>query len=325
MTDFIFETKKGHKIKYYRGGQGDKTYVLIHAQGTSSKSYFSIAKKLGQKAQVLLLDCYGHGGSDKEKSLYSLACIGDDFFELFSTLQLSNINLVGHSSGGLIAAYIESKYHCCQELFLEDPPFFSSWGGRRFKTYNYVDLSSVCHDYLEEDKKEDFVTYYFEHQYAWNFFPEKSREKLRGKMVENAKKFRKKHPDRDLQVSFWPKDALEGFKGMNDYDPYFGLTFYDNSFHQDIDYEELLGNIKCPTTFLKAQTKTDPETGLLMAALSEEDLNHVARLVKNLEIVRCRCGHAIHVEKKRQFLAALDHREYREVDLKALLSGRNNQ
>lgn len=39
--------------------------------------------------------------------------------------------LLGHSSGGLIAAYAASHTALCSCLILEDPPFFSSQGERR--------------------------------------------------------------------------------------------------------------------------------------------------------------------------------------------------
>lgn len=124
-----------------------------------------------------------------------------------------NVFLLGHSSGGLIAAYVASHADLCEYLLLEDPPFFASQGEGRRKTFNYVDLSTICHSYLSQTAPGDFVLYYFSNQYAWNFFPEKSRDKVRGKLVALAAKNREKHPEGDLKVPFWPKSALSGFSG----------------------------------------------------------------------------------------------------------------
>lgn len=55
---------------------------------------------------------------------------------------------------------------------------------------------------------------------------------------------------------------------------------------------------------MKAQTNIS-ESGILMAALSEEDLNRVSALVADLQIVRFDCGHGIHVEKPKEFIACL--------------------
>jgi len=97
-------------------------------------------------------------------------------------------------------------------------------------------------------------------------------------MIKMAAKYRAKHPDRDLKVPFWPKAALSGFQGMDHYDPLFGETFYNDSFHCGIAHEDILRNIKCQTLFMKAQTNIN-EDGILMAALSEEDLKKVTELI----------------------------------------------
>ena len=57
--------------------------------------------------------------------------------------------------------------------------------------------------------------------------------------------------------------------------------------------------------FLKAETNFSPD-GILFCALSEEDLAEVERLVKNIRVVRFDCGHAIHIEKKKEFLRAVE-------------------
>lgn len=107
-----------------------------------------------------------------------------------------------------------------------------------------------------------------------------------------------------MKVLFWPKSALSGFRGMNQYDPLFGEAFFNDSFHSGIPHEELLRNIKCKTLFLKARTSIEQDH-ILMAALSEEDLNQVAELVADFQIVRFDCGHGIHVEKPKEFIQCL--------------------
>ena len=69
--------------------------------------------------------------------------------------------ILGHSASELIASYVASKTPTCLGLILEDPPLFSCQDERRF---NYLDLSTVCHSYIEEKTKEDFVVYYFKNQ-----------------------------------------------------------------------------------------------------------------------------------------------------------------
>lgn len=155
-----------------------------------------------------------------------------------------------------------------------------------------------------QEKESDFVLYYFCNQYAWNFFPDESREKVRRKLTEFASSYRKKNPLKDLKVPFWPKAALAGFQGMNNYDPLFGETFYDDTFHCGISHENLLKKIKCETVFMKAKTNID-SSGILQAALNEDDVKKVGEMIKDCKIVRFKCGHGIHIEKPKEFIKCI--------------------
>ena len=287
-------------LHYYEAGEG-KPLVLLHAQGTDSTSFGSVIPKLAKQYHVYTVDCFGHGKSLHNPKLYTLKACADAVSDFIREVVKEKCTILGHSSGGLIAAQIAAETNLCESLILEDPPFFSCEGDRRFSTFNYVDLSTVCHCFLQSGET-DFPLYYFENQYAWNFFPEKSRENVREKLTASARKFRTNHPDKNLKVPFWPKYALAGFVGMNNYDPRFGEAFYTNSFNDGLSHAEILKKISCETIFLKAKSAED--NGILMCALSEEDLAEVVRLTL-CSVVRFDCGHGIHIEKKRDFLKVL--------------------
>ena len=301
MNSRIYETSTGVKLRYYKlGSQGPKL-VMIHAQGTSSATFEDNANMFSRAMQVYLIDCPGHGGSSKNPSLYTLSNCGDAILELITREIGGPIALLGHSSGGLIAAYIASKSVLCARLMLEDVPLFSCTDSNRKSMYNYVDLSTVCHNYIETESADDFVMYYFKNQYAWTLFPDKTREKTKRKLVANAEKYRIKHPYDDLKVMFWPS---ESFIGMNDYDPRFGEAFYTNSFNDGVDYEDLLKNIKCRTLFMKAKTETNKD-GIIQGALTDAHLNHVIECVPRIEVQNFRCGHVIHVDRSGDFNRAV--------------------
>ena len=258
-------------LNYYEIKNDKPKLLLLHAQGTDSLSFMNVIGKLSKYFHIYLVDCYGHGKSSNNRKKYNLIDIGNDIIKFVEEVIKDNVTVLGHSSGGLIACYIASSSNCCSNLILEDAPLFSSNGEKRFNYYNYKDLSTVCHKYINQDKENDFVYYYFINQYCWKFFPEDSREKIRNKLGEFALKYREKHPDKNLKVPFWPKKFLEGFKGLNNYDPYFGEAFYNDSFNADMNYNELLSNIKCNTLFMKANT-TIADDGLVQGALTDEDL-----------------------------------------------------
>ncbi|MDE6627442.1 MAG: alpha/beta hydrolase [Lachnospiraceae bacterium] len=293
--------KQGIELHYYEIKNDLQPLVLIHAQGVDAASFTNVWTQLSKKYHVYSIDCYGHGKSLHNAEQYNLTDISNAMIRFIEEVIKEKVFLLGHSSGGLIAAYIASNTELCKYLILEDPPFFSSQGEKRKNSFNYIDLSTVCHNFINQSEKKDFVLYYFSNQYAWNFFPEKSREKIKGKMIAMAAKYRRKHPDRNLKVMFWPKVALSSYQGMNHYDPLFGETFFDDSFHCGILHEEILKNIRCKTVFMKAQTKIS-EDGILMAALSEEDLERVSELIADCQIVRFDCGHGIHIEKPKEFI-----------------------
>lgn len=292
-------------FNYYEIKNDKPVLILLHAQGTNSLSFEKCFKPLSKKYHLYLIDCYGHGKSSKVHEKYNLKSIGDDMLKFINSEINSEFSILGHSSGGLIAAYIAAHSNKCNYLILEDAPLFSSCGNERLNTFNYLDLSTVCNNFIKQKEEKDFITYYFINQYCWNFFPDDSREKIKSKLSLYAKRYRIKHPDKRLKVPFWPSKFLEVFKGMNDYDPYFGLSFYNDQFNEDIDYESLLSNIKCKTLFMKANTIISKE-GVIQGALTDEHLNKVKKLIKNIEIVYFDCGHGIHAEKRKQFLNCLN-------------------
>lgn len=97
---------------------------------------------------------------------------------------------------------------------------------------------------------------------------------------------------------------MESFNSLNDYDPYFGESFYNDSFNENIDYVELLSNIKCNTLFMKANT-TIGKDGLVQGALTDEDLEQVKKLITNLRIEYFDCGHGIHTSKPKEFVKCI--------------------
>ncbi len=292
------------KLKYYEIENNKKPLVLIHAQGIDGKTYEKVAKKLSKHFHIYSVDCYGHGGSLHNPAEYNIKSIGNAIINFIENYIRCRIWLLGHSSGGLIAAYIASESNLCEKLILEDPPFFASQGDRRKNTFNFIDLSTICHTYNSQREQSDFVLYYFCNQYAWNFFPEKSRDNLKGKLIKMAFDYRRKHPTKDLKVPFWPKAALAGFQGMNNYDPSFGEAFYNDTFHSGIPHEDILKKIKCKTVFMKAKTDYSHD-GILQAALSEDDADKVVALIENCRMIRFNCGHGIHIEKPKEFVKCL--------------------
>ena len=299
-----YKTHDNNIINYYGTDSNNHILLIIHAQSANSSSYSSVIKKLSKKFHLIIIDCYGHGKSSHNKEKYNIISQGDDLIEFIQYKTAEKISILGHSSGGLIACYIASKSDLCNNLILEDPPLFSSVGEKRFNYYNYNDLSTICHNFINQEEEEDFVYYYVMNQYMWNFFPENPRKKIREKSGKSARKYRKEHPDKPLKIRFWPKKFLEAFNGMEQYDSYFGENFYNDTFNCNIDYSKLLSEINCKTLFMKANTKI-ADDGIIMGALTDENLQQVTALIKNIRVEYFNCGHGIHNEKKKEFVKSV--------------------
>ncbi len=104
----IEENEKGIRLKYYEIENSFQPLVLIHAQGVDATSFDHAWAKLAKKYHVYAVDCYGHGGSLHDAAQYNVVDIGKAVTRFIDDVVKEKVFLLGHSSGGLIAAYIAS-------------------------------------------------------------------------------------------------------------------------------------------------------------------------------------------------------------------------
>ena len=83
MNPNKYTTSGGVQLQYYTAGTTGPKLVMIHAQGTSSKSFEDVAESMSRKMQVYLIDCPGHGDlpdipSREEKGVNGVAVYGED-------------------------------------------------------------------------------------------------------------------------------------------------------------------------------------------------------------------------------------------------------
>ncbi len=132
MAEKLFSLH-GVELKYYEIENDLPPLVFIHAQGVDGKSFLAVAEKLSHYFHIYSVDCYGHGGSLHDKTKYDIVSIADAMISFIENVVGTRTCLLGHSSGGLIAAYVASQTELCERLILEDPPFFASQGDRRVR------------------------------------------------------------------------------------------------------------------------------------------------------------------------------------------------
>lgn len=90
---------------------GEKVFLFIHGWPLNHKQFeyqFNILPALGYRC--IGIDWRGFGQSDKPFHGYNYNRLADDLYIIIRSLQLQNITLVGHSTGGGIAVRYLSRY-----------------------------------------------------------------------------------------------------------------------------------------------------------------------------------------------------------------------
>jgi len=93
----------GVHVQYRVYGKGDIALVLIHGWSCDSNYWREQVPVLKQKYTVVTVDLAGHGGTDGNRSEWSIARFGQDVATAVGTVPNQRIVLVGHSMGGPVA------------------------------------------------------------------------------------------------------------------------------------------------------------------------------------------------------------------------------
>jgi len=300
FTEKQIKLKDGTRINYGEGPNNGKTpLLLIHGQGMTWEDYAKVLPELSKHYHVYAVDCHGHGESDWNSEKYSAKAMAEDFIEFIDVVIGEKAVVSGHSSGGMIAAWM-AAYAPDRVLgtVIEDSPFFSTEPGRREKTYVWVYGFQLYEDFKHQKEETDYLKYSLERSYWRKLFG----DFLWNKFTKDAVAYYKKHPNEPVHLKYLPPQINRLFESATyPYDHRFGETFYDNSWFKDYDQAEVLSSIKSPTVFIKATTNYDGD--LLIAALSDEDADRVISLLENGKRIDVDSpGHDIHYDKPKEFI-----------------------
>lgn len=292
----------GSIISYGEGPSNGPALLLIHGQTVAWEDYDKVLPELSKFFHVYAVDCYGHGESSHEVSLYSCKANGEAFIWFMNNVIKENCYLSGHSSGGILAAWIAANApEQISGLVLEDPPLFRVTPEEIQEdkgAFAWYDAYTVTHNYISQKDETDFSLYYLEYSYLLSLFGG-----LQDKIVQSAVKFRQENPDHPIQIAWIPHAWLRTLLYMDNYDPKFGNAFYDGSWMKDIDQDNMLKNIICPVIYLKANTQYGKD-GVLYAANTDDDANKVQSLISSCERIGIKSGHDIHLENPDIFISA---------------------
>jgi 3-oxoadipate enol-lactonase len=121
------ETTDGVNIHYAINGRGPARAALIHSLALDHTFWTPVAERLAEDAEVLVLDCRGHGASDKPPGPYSAALFADDLAAVMTAAGWDQAVVAGCSLGGCVAlAFAVRHAERCAGLGLFDT---TAWYG----------------------------------------------------------------------------------------------------------------------------------------------------------------------------------------------------
>lgn len=275
---------------------GKQALLLIHGQTGAWQDYSTVLAQLAENFHVFAVDCHGHGKSQKNPEKYKAKEIGKDLTWFIDAVIGSSAVVSGHSSGGLIAAWLAANSpKSVSSVVLEDPPFFSTEPAERWeKSFAYLDAYEPMHRFLNQTEETDWTVFYLKNS-LW--------KKFMGKLIAYGEKYRKKHPHKPLYYFFLPQSINRMFYFMQEYDLCFGETFYNLSWFEDYDQVDVVSKITCPAVLIHTKSFIDKD-GILIGAMSKDDASRANSLIPSSELIYIDSGHNFHVEKPKEFLKA---------------------
>ena len=287
----------GTVLNYAEGPDNGPNLLLIHGQSMQWEDYSTVLPGLADHYHVYAIDCHGHGESSHDPSKYTGVAMGQDFVWFIKNVIGGPCVVSGHSSGGLLAAWIAAN--APEEVLgvvLEDPPFFSVEPDEMQNTFVWRENFETVHRFKNQTAENDYVVYYMENSYMWGMFGN-----LRDRLAASTRNYRAEHPGQPLKLWYVPYKWMHGTLYLDDFDLNFSETFYTGSWFKGFDQAETLTKIKCPSVYIKAATQYGKD-GVLYAANSDEDDEGVHRLIKGNEKITIKSGHDIHFEHPDEFV-----------------------
>jgi len=96
-------------IYYQEFGNGEPL-ILIAGLASDSQSWLPVVVGLSKKFRVIIFDNRGVGRSPKDNNNITIGKMADDCAKLIAHLNLSSVNILGHSIGGMIAMELAIRY-----------------------------------------------------------------------------------------------------------------------------------------------------------------------------------------------------------------------
>ena len=114
------------KLAYDDSGETDLSpIVFLHGLSSARTTWARITPSVEGRNRILTIDHRGHGESSRAPDTYVLDRYGDDAIAFCEEIVGKPAVLVGHSLGGVVAAYVAGQRpDLVRAVLLEDPPLY---------------------------------------------------------------------------------------------------------------------------------------------------------------------------------------------------------
>jgi pimeloyl-ACP methyl ester carboxylesterase len=246
------------------GAPANPALLLIPGQSESWWGYERAMKLLSDRYQVYAVDLRGQGRSTWTPGRYSLDLFGADLVRFIDRVIGRPVVVSGLSSGGVIAAWLSAFAAPGQvrAAAYEDPPLFTS------ETNPAVGQSI-----------RQCIGPIFRLWHKW-LGPQWSIGDYAGMQAAMANEL----PEWLRQIQTGAPagaDSAEPPQNLREYDPEWGDAFFSGRVGLNCDHESMLTHVKVPVLFTHHSHFEDPETGNLLGAISDRQVQHVRRLVES--------------------------------------------
>ena len=114
-------------IHYIRTGGDKPILVLLHGLAANGACWTDLAHALEKEYDIIMPDARGHGESSVPDYGYRYEDYANDVISLINSLRLPPVILLGHSMGGMTAAFLASRCpKLLRGLILADPTFLNT-------------------------------------------------------------------------------------------------------------------------------------------------------------------------------------------------------
>jgi pimeloyl-ACP methyl ester carboxylesterase len=238
------------------GDPGRPAVLLIPEQTGSWWSYEEAMGLLAEDFHVHAVDLRGQGRSSWTPKRYSLDNFGNDLVRFLATVVRRPALVAGNSSGGVLAAWL-SAYAMPGQIrgvLCEDAPLFSS------------ELVPAIGHSIRQAAGPIFELF---HTYLGDQWSVGDWERYRRAVAASSSQMA-----RNFAADEIPQN-------MKEYDPEWARAFWEGTVALNCPHERMLTQVKTPVLLTHHMRATDPDTGHLVGAISDEQAARARSLMES--------------------------------------------